>query len=276
MPDYSDPKIGFLPDGTPDPNSPFYGTPVSEDYQVHPDLWQPYDPAMRNRYGADDFIPANEAYLAGARGRLQNAQAAELLAARRMFNRAGRVAERQSAVRRGEIAHNVIGSSRAGDALAVRRATMAGGRAMTGSAGQAINEAGKARLAAAGGVMSAQGRGAEYEKALFEDYMQRMAALQAYKDRTEAADRAQRSAESAATQQITGSILSAMGGTAAGMSGMAASYRSQGDQPANPDARDAVGNTGFYADAPGGYVNNQGMSSGANYYNSAYDAYYGK
>lgn len=237
------------------------------------------NPGSWERFGSPAVNNVDERYMGHYRNAARAAQREELQAARNLFRNADKAVELQGRITQGETVGNIASSSRAGDALGQRRATMAGGRALASGAGDAISAAGGQRLQAVGGVMDAQGRTAQYEQAIYDDYMRRLVAMQNYSQRKAASDESEDAAQSAASAQflrsMVGAISGAAGAAGAGTMGGGNSGGGGSGSYYNQNAA-AAAQGGAYANAPGGYVNNSGMRSGSNYYNSAYDAYYGR
>lgn len=203
------------------------------------------------------------------RARFGELQRNERDAALAAYQHAGDVAALRGQQAAGEATRSYYGQGQASDALGARRALMAGGRGLTGVAAQASQQAGGERIGAVGDVMTAESRQAQYEQALYEDWLQRKQSSHESERRQNAAYRDYMAARGAQQRQMVGSLLGAAG------SGVAAGAGTAGSQQGGAPQGQQQQQLSSYNSAAPDYTSGQGQQSGTDYYSDAYNALYG-
>lgn len=224
-------------------------------------------------------IEANPSYLGTERGRLQRAYNAEMEARFGGLRHAGDVADLRRGEMSGQATRSFVGASRAGDALAARRAMMAGGAGLTGVASETGRMGMEERLRTTGNVMNSSSKMAGYEQAMYEDYARRLQIHDDMQARTRAAQTAYQKAQDDADEAILGAAFGAVAAGGAAAMGAGQAYGGGGQQqPPYNTAQSATNGYGYGRGmGSGGYGGqSSNLGSGSDYYNSAYESYYGK
>lgn len=223
-----------------------------------------------NQHDAEKAFYDKVQALKNDRARLLGFAQDERAAALDVYRNAGQGAELRGQQMGGEAQRAFVGQGRSGDALAARRALMSGGRALTGVSGQTMQGVSAARMQGSGDVMTATGRRAQYEQALFEDWLRRKQSSHESERRQSAAYEDWKAADAANKQRLVGSLLGAGATMGAGISG--AISQQEEDERRKQQGQQLQS----YQSAPqGSYYGNTQQQSGSDYYSNAYDALYG-